>query len=221
MNALWESLPALLTAYDRYALRSFIAHRARGLEAIVCPEEESDRYEYSPIELWILVACIGVRAHAQCRANTVTNASISILLDLPISLLRSLGAGRMAQCANHSKWATAGEYFRWFGTTFQERRAEYSAALEADATTAANRPYFGFGNFTARVLERVLCERPGRDKKYSLRALEISDFLLLEAYPSFLRVLSEPSFSRFALAWYVNALDSFWVAYRPDSASAP
>jgi hypothetical protein len=222
MNVMWRATPKLLSAYDRYMLRSFIAYRAGEVYAVIDEDEESSRCRYSNAEIWILVACIGLHAYSQCRKANASGAAEAIWTDLAISLLRAYGKEGLAESTAPVKWDTVGHFFRWFGTKVEERFMEYATALDADMKSAASNPNFWSGELNERVLQRVFIREGQRDEgRYELRAYEISSFLFAQAYPSILDLLTNPSLRRLGLGWYSSLVDSFWVTYRARSQQAP
>jgi len=215
MNPLWAAVPKLLAAYDRYVLRSFIVYRAGEVVSIIHEDEQANRCGYSNVEVWILAACIGVRAYDQSR-KTHKNGAETIWTDLGASLMRRYAKEELADSAKDVKWDTVGDFFRWFGTRVEKRYLEYAQAIDADINRISTSPNFWSGDFNVRVRERVFTDRE-EPKKNScdLRAYEISSHLLIQAYPSILDLFSRPSLRRFVLAWYSVIMDSFWMTYRP------
>lgn len=214
MNAFWRNAPSMLSAYDRYILRSFITYRAGEVYSVINEDEEGSRCRYSTAEVWILVACVGLHAYSQCRKGNTTSGAESIWTDLAISLMRAFGKEGLAEGSAAVQWDTVGQFLRWFGTKVEERFPEYANAIDTDLTSAASKPNFWSGEFKERVLENVLVRDRKYDKaRYDLRAYEISFNLFAEAYPSILKLLAAPSLRTFGLGWYSNLMDSFWVTY--------
>lgn len=213
MNFLWKAVPRLLSSYDRYVLRSFIAYRASRIYSIIHEAKEPGRCKVSDAEVWVLIACIAVRAHDHCRGER-NNGVENIWVNLAASLFRRYGRDGLADGQDTSKWSHTSDLFRWMQNMVEERFLEYANNLEADIFNSAKNPHFWSGDLKVQIKRRVFVNPKEQDSpRCDLLAYEIASELFPIGYSSINDFLSNPSIRRFVLLWYSNLLDSFWVSY--------